>query len=489
MRLKIKNLKFINSLKFVSVALLFIGNGAFAQEIIEDAVEAKTDSTTVAENVATVTKASYNKQKVDAVAAVVGDFIVLESDVDKTYLQLEAQGVNIKDIESCQLFGKLLEDKLYAHHAIQDSIIVSDAEIRSMVDYQMEQFLAELKGDMNRLLALYEKDDEKSVREEMFEINKKNKLAKDMQAKIVEEVEVTPEEVRLYFTKIPKEERPTFGTELKVAQIVSEPKVSDEAEQKVIDRLKEFKADIIENGASFRSKAVLYSEDPGSASRGGKYTLNKKQPRMVKEFRQVAFALQEGEISEPFKSDFGYHIITVDKIRGQEYDVSHILLTPKVSQEAITEAQERLEKVRARIESGDITFAEAAREASDEKETRNDGGQLINPATQDYNFELTKMDPELYSQIQNLKDGEMSMVLSEQDRSGNIKFKLLRITDRIDEHEADYARDYLKIRDLALDEKKIKAIEDWQKEKIADTYIKIGTKYRDCEFSSNWLKN
>ncbi|MFB9106447.1 peptidylprolyl isomerase [Algibacter miyuki] len=482
-------MKFINSLKFVSVALLFIGNGAFAQEIIEDAVEAKTDSTTVAENVATVTKASYNKQKVDAVAAVVGDFIVLESDVDKTYLQLEAQGVNIKDIESCQLFGKLLEDKLYAHHAIQDSIIVSDAEIRSMVDYQMEQFLAELKGDMNRLLALYEKDDEKSVREEMFEINKKNKLAKDMQAKIVEEVEVTPEEVRLYFTKIPKEERPTFGTELKVAQIVSEPKVSDEAEQKVIDRLKEFKADIIENGASFRSKAVLYSEDPGSASRGGKYTLNKKQPRMVKEFRQVAFALQEGEISEPFKSDFGYHIITVDKIRGQEYDVSHILLTPKVSQEAITEAQERLEKVRARIESGDITFAEAAREASDEKETRNDGGQLINPATQDYNFELTKMDPELYSQIQNLKDGEMSMVLSEQDRSGNIKFKLLRITDRIDEHEADYARDYLKIRDLALDEKKIKAIEDWQKEKIADTYIKIGTKYRDCEFSSNWLKN
>ncbi|MDO7135622.1 peptidylprolyl isomerase [Algibacter lectus] len=488
MLLKIKNLKFINNLKFTTVALLCLGNAAFAQEIIEEDVVAKVDSTTLVQNTKSDVPSNYKKQKVDAVAAVVGDFIVLESDVDKTYLQLEAQGVNVKDIEPCQLFGKLLEDKLYAHHAIQDSIIVSDAEIRSMVDYQMEQFLAELNGDMKRLLALYEKDTEKAVREEMFEINKKNKLAQEMQAKIVSEIEVTPEEVRLFFSKIPKEDRPTFGTELKVAQIVSEPKVSEEEEQRVIDRLKQFKADIIEKGASFRSKAVLYSEDPGSASRGGKYTLNKKKPRMVKEFRQVAFALQEGEISEPFKSDFGYHIITVDKIRGQEYDVSHILLTPKVSSEAIAEAKERLEKVRERIESGAITFADAAREASDEKETRNDGGQLINPATQDYNFELTKLDTELYSQIQDLKEGEVSLVLTEQDRTGNVKFKILRVTDRINEHEANYARDYLKIRELALDEKKIKAIEDWQTEKIEDTYIKIGSKYRDCDFSGNWLK-
>nr|WP_317130623.1 peptidylprolyl isomerase [Algibacter pacificus] len=479
-------MKFINNLKFITVALLCLGQAVFAQEIIEDAVE-------VAPTQAVVSKKSevennYRKKKIDAVAAVVGDYIVLESDVDKTYLQLEAQGVDVKEIEPCQLFGKLLEDKLYAHHAIQDSIVVSDAEIRSMVDYQMEQFLAELNGDMKRLLALYEKDTEKAVRNEMFDINKKNKLAQEMQAKIVSEIEVTPEEVRLFFSKIPKEERPIFGTELKVAQIVSEPKVSPEEEQKVIDKLKQFKTDIVENGASFRSKAVLYSEDPGSASRGGKYTLNKKKPRMVKEFREVAFSLQEGEVSEPFKSDFGYHIITVNKIRGQEYDVSHILLTPKVSSEAIDEAKERLEKVRDRIVKGEITFAEAAREASDEKETKYDGGQLINPATQDYNFELTKMDPELYSQIQDLKEGEISLVLSEQDRSGNTKFKILRVTDRIDEHEANYARDYLKIRELALDEMKIKAIEDWQKEKIADTYIKIGTKYRDCEFSSNWLK-
>nr|WP_306468575.1 MULTISPECIES: peptidylprolyl isomerase [Aestuariibaculum] len=450
-----------------------------AQEIIEDEVK---------EEVKEAAPANQNAKKVDGVAAVVGDYILLDSDVDKAYVQLQAQGVNTKDIGRCELFGKLLEDKLYAHHAIQDSIVVSDAQIRQNVDYQIEQFLQSTNGSMEALLKFYNKDDEQSFRDEMFEINKANMLAQEMQKKIVGEIEITPEEVREFFNKIPKDQRPTFGTELKVAQIVAEPKVAEEERQRVINRLKEFKRDILENGSSFRSKAVLYSEDPGSASKGGKYTLNRNQPRMVREFRQVAFALQEGEISEPFKTDYGYHIIYCEKVRGQERDVAHILLTPKVSDEAIKEAKERLEKVRQRIVDGEISFADAAREASDEKETRGDGGQLINPATQDYNFELTRMDTELYTQIQNLKDNEVSLVYKEEDRTGGVKFKILMVTDRIDEHEANYARDYLKIKQLALDEKKIDAIAKWQQEKIMDTYIKISGEYRDCNFSSNWLK-
>ncbi len=432
---------------------------------------------------------SQNARKIDGVAAVVGDFIVLESDVSKERLQLEASGYDSKDITDCELFGKLLENKLYAHHAIQDSIVVSDAEIRRNVDYQVEQFLGQSGKSMKELLEFYKKDDEKSFRDEMFEINKNNQLAAKMQAKIVDNVEITPEEVRQFFDKIPKEERPTFGTELKVAQIVAEPKITEEEKQRVINRLKEFKADIIENGASFRSKAVLYSEDTQSGRQGGKLgSLNRDKPRMVKEFREVAFTLQEGEVSEPFETEFGYHIIRCDKIRGKEIDVSHILLFPKVSTEALKEAKERLEKIRKRILNGEISFADAAREASDEKETRGDGGQLINPTTQDYNFELTRMEPELYAQIQNLKDNEVSLVLKEEDRTSKVKFKILMVTDRINEHEANYARDYLKIKQLALDEKKIKAIAKWQEDKILDTYVKISGEFRDCKFSSNWLK-
>ncbi|MGY0392036.1 peptidylprolyl isomerase [Bizionia sp. KMM 8389] len=450
-----------------------------AQEIIEEetAIETQQDSTQASGAI-----------KIDGVAAVVGDYVILDSDVDDNIMQLKAQGASLEGVTRCQLFGKLLEDKLYAHHAIQDSIVVSDAEIRSNVDFQLQQFLAQSGKSMEELLELYDHPNEKAFRDEMYEINKGQKLAKEMQNKILDGIEVTPEETRQFFNDIPKDERPTFGTELKVSQIVIEPKVTDEENERVINQLKQFKADVLENGANFRSKVVLYSDDVASRPTGGLYTLNRKQPRMVKEFREVAFSLQEGEISDPVKTEYGYHIIYLEKVRGQEYDVRHILLIPKVSDAAIAEARTELVKIRQRIVDGDISFADAARESSDEKETRSEGGFLINPQTQDYNFELTKLDPELYGQIQNLKEGEVSLVQTEQGRTGNVKFKILMVSDRVEEHVADYARDYLKIKELALNEKQIRAIDKWQNEKIMDTYIKINNEYRDCEFSSNWLK-
>ena len=483
MQLKINNSKSTIKLKTILFTLaIFVTVSINAQEIIEttnkeEAPKQVLDSVN-----------PFNPVKIDGVAAVVGDYIVLDSDIDKTFQQLKAQGVSTEEISRCQLFGKLLEDKLYAHHAIQDSIEVSDAEIRSFVDQQISQFLQQTNGSMERLLEFYNKDDEKSFRDEMFEINKANKLASEMQRKIVEDVEVTPEEVRQFFNKIPKDERPTFGTELKVAQIVILPKSTEAETQKVIDLLNQIRADVVDNGSSFATKAVLYSEDEGSRTNGGKYTLNRKQPRMVKEFRDVAFRLQEGEVSAPFKTDFGYHIIKLDQIRGQEYDVRHIVIKPEVNKETLEDAKEKLEMIRKRIVDGELDFKEAAREFSDEKETKQDGGQLINPETQDYSFELTRMDPELYSQIQDLKSGEVSLVLTDQDRINNTKFKILTVTDRLDEHQADFARDYLKIKALTLQEKQFTAIEKWQNEKIMDTYIKIIGEYRDCEFSSNWLK-
>jgi peptidyl-prolyl cis-trans isomerase SurA len=479
MPLKIKNLKFMNkSLSIITCITLLVCGQLTAQEIIEDKKE----------EIKTIQVDSTQLIKVDGVAAVVGDFVVLDSDIDKQFAQLEASGVSTKEITRCQLFGKLLEDKLYMHHAILDSIQVNDAEIRSYVDQQLEGFAQQI-GSMEKLIAYYNKSSEQELRDEMYELNKNGKMASMMQQQIIEEIEVTPEEVRQFFNKIPEDERPLFGTELRVAQIVVIPETTQEEIDKVVKRLREFKADVLDNGASFTTKAVLYTEDPGSKRTGGKYTLNRKQPRMAKEFREVAFSLEEGDISEPFKTDFGYHIIYLEKIRGQEFDVRHILLRPKLTDEAILAAKEKLEKVRQSIVDGDISFAEAAKEASDEKETKYDGGQLRNPETQDYNFELTKMDPELYAQIQNIKDGEVSPVYKDGDRTHPIKFKILTVTQRTDEHEADFAKDYLKIKALALQEKQLNAISDWQEEKIMDTYIKINGNLRTCDFNSNWFKN
>ena len=426
--------------------------------------------------------------KVDGVSSVVGDYVILESDIDKTLIEMKSQGISTQGISRCQLLGKLMEDKLYAHHAVQDSLEISVEEIYSTVDQIIENFTQQL-GSIEKVLEFYNKSDESSFRQEIFEINRIQKLSSMMQAKIVEDVEVTPEEVRLFFESIPKNELPTFGTELEISQIVIEPEVSEAEQNRITNQLKAFREDILERGSSFASKAILYSQDPGSRSTGGKYTLHRKRPRMVKEFRDEAFSLEEGEISEPFKSDFGWHILKVDKIRGQEVDVRHILLTPKIEPNQLQDAKKKLDTLRKRLINEEIIFPDAALLFSDEKETKFNGGVLINPQTGDTRFELTNLDPVLYSQIRNLKDEEISLPLIEEDRSGLKKYKILKVSNRYDEHVADYSLDYSRIKSLALKEKQLNIIKEWMAEKIESTYVNVNRDSRSCDFSNNWLKN
>ena len=430
---------------------------------------------------------STNRIKVDGVSAVIGDYVILDSDIDKTLVEMKSQGISTKGITRCQLLGKLMEDKLYAHHAIQDSLEFSVEEIYSSVDQIIDNFTQQL-GSIEKVLEFYNKEDESTFRQEIFEINKIQKLSSIMQSQIVEDVEVTPEEVRIFFESIPKNELPTFGTELEISQIVIEPEVSEVEKERVINQLKTFREDVLERGSSFASKAILYSQDPGSRATGGKYTLHRKRPRMVKEFRDEAFSLEEGEISQPFKTDFGWHILKVDKIRGQEVDARHILLTPKIEASQLQEAKTKLDTLRNRLIKEEISFKDAALELSDEKETKYNGGVLINPQTGDMRFELTNLDPVLYSQIRNLKDGEISLPIVEEERSGLKKYKILKVSNRFDEHVADYSQDYSRIKSLALKEKQLNLIKDWMLEKIESTYVNVNSESRLCNFINNWLK-
>lgn len=470
-------MRFINNRMVLAVCLFAIGMtaAANAQEIIKDTTAQKTEK---------IPKGNM-RQKIDGIVATVGDYNILDSDIDKSFLELTSQGNSVADITRCQMLGKLMEDRLYAHQAIQDSIIVSDDEVKGKMEEQLS-YMVEQLGSMDKVVKYFKKANEEDFRTDLFEIIKMNKLTSEMQKKIVDAVEITPEEVRTFFKKIPENELPVFGAEMEVAQIVIEPKITAQEKQRVIDRLKEFKKEV-QGGSSFSTKAVLYSMDPGSRANGGFYKMNRKTP-FVKEFKDVAFSLGEGEISEPFETNFGFHIIYVEKIRGQEVDLRHILLTPEVSEQSLKDAKEKATQIKKRIDSKEITFAEAARTESDEKETRTNGGALINPKTQDTHFELTKMDPSLYSQVSNLKEGEVSLPIIDVEQSGKKKYKLITVTNRIDSHTADYARDYIKIKDLALKEKQINAIAKWSDEKIKETYIKINGEYKDCQFTNNWLK-
>ena len=233
-------------------------------------------------SVSFITFAQPKKQKVDGVIGVVGDYVILDSDIDLELITLKAQGVDIKNITRCELFGKQLEDKLYAHHAIQDSIVVTDAEVNAFLNEQIDAAVEQI-GSMEKVVKYYKKKNEEDLRSHFFDVVKLNKLTTQMQKQIVDKVEITPEEVRNFFKEIPQDEIPIFGSEVEIAQIVVKPVIDEAEKQKVIAKLKEIRQEVL-NGSSFFSKAVLFSEDPGSSSNGGFYKMNRRTP-FVKEFK------------------------------------------------------------------------------------------------------------------------------------------------------------------------------------------------------------
>lgn len=469
-------MKFINKIAITLILLVSFAFSSEAQEVIAEDAPVKKDSVQ-----------PFKRKKIDGIIATVGEYIILDSDIDMEYIELSSQGISTENVSRCELLGKLMEDRLYAHQALQDStIVVKDSEINNMMEERIAYMVGQI-GSVEKMLKFYNKKSEEDFKTFFFDVLKQNKLSTEMRNKVVEEVEITPEEVRTFFKKIPSEDLPTFGAEMEVSEIVIEPKITQVEKQKVIDKLNEIRNDVLNNGASFTTRAVLYSEDPGSRSIGGSIKMNRKT-QFVKEFKETAFSLNEGEISKPFETEYGFHIILVEKIRGQEVDLRHILIAPKVSDDALREAKEKAQLVRKRIMDGELSFADAARSLSDEKETRANGGVLLNPKTMDSKFELTKMDPTLYGYVSNLKDNEVSVPILDEDHRKMKKFKLLMVTNRINSHIADYATDYIKIKDLALKEKQFEAIGKWSNEKILETYIKINGEYRNCQFMNNWMK-
>lgn len=475
------NLKFTNLATILSI--LMTSAMATAQVTIDEKDNLLKNSD-VAPEVLKATKVTEDGRiKIDGVAAVVGDYLVLESDISKAYLDMQNQ---IGEVTYCDVAETIMENKLFAHHAQQDSLPFNPARVESFTEQQIGRFISQV-GSMERLLEFYKIDSEDELREQLNEINTQRMLAEEMQGSIVEDVEVTPEETRTFFEAIPEDEIPLINDEVELAQIIVKPEVGKKERQAVIDRLNSYRDDVLAGG-SFTAKAVIHSEDRGSRSQGGKITLT-RDDNYVKEFKDAAFSLREGEISKPFETEFGWHILTVDKIRGQQVDVRHILLYPEISAEAIEKAKEEIEKVRELIVDGKVSFREAAREVSDEKETRESGGQLINNATGDRRFELTKVDPTIYGQVVDLKENEVSQVIKDTEpRTAKVFFKLITVTKKIPEHVAEFSKDYTRIRELAVQKKKLEEINKWKTEKVKDTYIKINGDYRDCKFAKTWIK-
>jgi peptidyl-prolyl cis-trans isomerase SurA len=432
------------------------------------------------------TNAQQKRQKVDGIAAIVGNEIVLDSEVKQLKQQLQQQGLKNQDFNDCDILETLMQDKILLLEAKKDTTItVTDAEIENTVDQQLEYMKAQL-GSLEKVLEFYNKKTLNELKNELEKVNKEKKLSQLMRNKVIKDVDINPEEVKNYFDKIPKDKIPEIGTKMEIYQIIIKPKPSKESEEAVINRLKEIKKQV-ENGSSFRAQAILYSEDPGSRNNGGKYVLKRNSP-FVQEFKDIAFSLDEGQVSEPFKTEFGWHILFVEEIKGQERVVRHILLKPEIGFLEQRAAEKKLDTIRKRILDKELTFEEAAKEFSEDEETKKLGGKIVNPQTGESMLEVTMLDPALHQIVQNMKEGEITPVMEEEDRTGGKIYKIIMIKKRVDAHPMDFNKDYEKIKEMALEQKKEKILVDWINDKVKNNYIKVNPPYISCKFKSKWIK-
>ena len=429
--------------------------------------------------------ASAQPQTVDGVAAIVGGDVILKSDIDEQYDVFNRQNFG-KPVSYCEVFEELLFQKLLIHHAAIDSISIGEEEVEANMDRRIQQLIMQM-GDQKKLEDFYEKS-VVEIKEDMRTLIKEQLTAQRMQMTVVEGIEVTPSEVREYYENLPADSIPLISAEVELSQIVKFPELSDEAEQEVIAKLKELK-ERIENGTSFSSMAILYSEDPGSNKKGGEYQ-GIQRGVFVKEFEAVAFNLRKGEISDPFKTEFGYHIVQLLEKRGEELDLRHILIKPKLTQENLQEAKNFLDSVSVAITNDEMTFEEASRRFSDDEQTRFNGGQMSNFQSGNNKFEVSQLDRGLFALISSLEDDEISEASFYRTEDQREAFRIVRLDANYEPHKANLDLDFTRIKGFALQQKQAKTVEDWKNEKLADTFVKINEGYYDCADELNsWNSN
>lgn len=429
--------------------------------------------------------ATAQPQTVDGVAAIVGGDVILKSDIDEQYDVFNRQNFG-KPVSYCEVFEELLFQKLLIHHAAIDSISIGEEEVEANMDRRIQQLIMQM-GDQKKLEDFYEKS-VVEIKEDMRTLIKEQLTAQRMQMTVVEGIEVTPSEVREYYENLPADSIPLISAEVELSQIVKFPELSDEAEQEVIAKLKELK-ERIENGTSFSSMAILYSEDPGSNKKGGEYQ-GIQRGVFVKEFEAVAFNLRKGEISDPFKTEFGYHIVQLLEKRGEELDLRHILIKPKLTQENLQEAKNFLDSVSVAIANGEMTFEEASRRFSDDEQTRFNGGQMSNFQSGNNKFEVSQLDRGLFALISTLENDEISEASFYRTEDQREAFRIVRLDANYEPHKANLDLDFTRIKGFALQQKQAKTVEDWKNEKLADTFVKINEGYYDCADELNsWNSN
>lgn len=430
----------------------------------------------------------------DRVVAVVGKYPILQSDIENQLMELKRQGVNIPGDPKCYILESLLVNKLLVIQAEIDSVMVTDEEAQRTVDLKLQEFMMQAGSQEN--LESYFKKSLLEIKKDLFKPQKDLMIAQKMQGEITNKVVVTPSEVQKYYKQIPATQIPLRPAAMEIREIVLQPEVSEAEILRVQNRLKEFR-ERIQKGESFTTLAVLYSEDKGSAPRGGELGMTPRS-QLVPEFAAVAFNLKGSEISRVVKTEYGYHIIQLIDRRGDVINVKHILLSPKPTLDEKMAVRNRLDSIAQVIRQNKISFEDAALKFSSSKDTRANGGLLVNkgnpqdPNPQNANttwFEPQEMNPEAFNAVKNLKVGEISKVVETLDDSNSVVYKILSVKSNKPAHRADLKQDYQYLQSLALSDMKQKELNDWVEKKQQSMYIKIDRDFQGCQFEhKGWIK-
>lgn len=423
---------------------------------------------------------------IDQIVAVVGGNIVLKSEVEDMAINQQAQGITSEGDMKCEILENMLVDKLLISEAELDTTIeITDNQINQQMDAQLQSYIQHFGSE--KAVEDYFKKPITYIRSQMKESIRNQLLSQQMQNKIIKDVKVTPSEVRFNYRTLKDDEIPVIPTEYEYEQITVQPKISIEEENRVKARLREIK-DRIENGTSFATMAVLYSEGPSAKDGGEIGYMGRGQ--LDPAYAAVAFNLKGDRVSNVVKSAFGYHIIQLIDKKGEKVDTRHILMRPKVSAEAKEEAYNRLDSLANIIRKNEVPFDHAAMMFSSDKNTRNNGGIAINPNNMSSKFTVDELDGDVSKILTKMNINEISKPFETIDpETQQTVYKIVKLTNKIDGHKANLQNDYQQLADMYLAKKKDQVLKDWIAERQKETYIRIDPTYANCNFKfDNWIK-
>ncbi|MFO7999814.1 MAG: peptidylprolyl isomerase [Marinilabilia sp.] len=425
---------------------------------------------------------------IDEVVAVVGDEPVLRSEVEFQHQQALMQGEDDAGGDmKCQIFEQMLVQNLLLEQAKIDSVQVGENQVLMTVERQINEFINRA-GSREKLEEWLNKSILK-IKEEQRELVRNQMLTQQVRQDITKDINITPREIRRFFRETPEDSLPEVPTKYEFQKITITPDVSQQEIDRVKERLRDFQRQIRE-GRDFATIAVMHSEDPNSASRGGELGLTPRS-NLVPEFAKVAFNLPDKEkVSKIVETEFGFHIMQLIEKQSDRVNVRHILLKPKPSDDAVEEAKELADSLVTLVRNDSISFDEAAFRYSSDKDTRASGGQVINPETQSTKFELQNIEPDIAGVIENLEEGEVSEpFLMKDQRLGMDQYAIVRLKRKIEPHKANISEDYQIIKNMLKEQKQEETFKNWVRDKQKETYITITEEWQDCNFEfDGWMK-